>query len=141
MNRETPNIRRVTLQQKLTMKAMYDEGYTLQAIANYVGKSLTTVKRHIYKDRIVIVDDANLGAPKPVNMMMGVPSVGNTYHGAGKVASRARQEAIKARTIPAESEADKLIAQAKELLERGAWRRALHKLQQAEKISWSPDWM
>lgn len=44
----TPNIRRVKLQEKLTMKAMYDEGYTLQAIAEYVGKSLTTVKRHIY---------------------------------------------------------------------------------------------
>ena len=45
---DTPNIRRVKLQEKLTMRAMYDEGYTLKAIAEYTGKSLSTVKRHIY---------------------------------------------------------------------------------------------
>jgi IS30 family transposase len=42
------NIRRVTLQEKLTMKAMYDEGFTLQSIADYTNKSISTVKRHIY---------------------------------------------------------------------------------------------
>lgn len=48
VNTLTPGIRRVKLQEKLTMKAMYDEGFTLQAIANYTGKSLSTVKRHVY---------------------------------------------------------------------------------------------
>ena len=43
-----PNIRRVKLHEKLTMKALYDEGYTLKFIAEYTNKSLTTVKRHIY---------------------------------------------------------------------------------------------
>lgn len=41
-------IRRTTLQQKLTMKGMYDEGYTLASIAEYTGKSLSTVKRVVY---------------------------------------------------------------------------------------------
>ena len=48
MKMEKPNIRKVTLQQKLTMLAMYQEGYMLKDIADYVGKSLTTVKRHVY---------------------------------------------------------------------------------------------
>ena len=103
-----PNIRRVTLQQKLTMKALYDEGYTLQSIADYTGKSLTTVKRHIYgwnqTNKVVIVDDANV--------------LPNT-----------------------EKQVDQLVEQAKKHLARGGWRRALHKLQQADKIAWSPDWM
>ena len=45
---ETPSIRKVTLQEHLTMLAMYEAGYMLKDIAAYTGKSISTVKRHVY---------------------------------------------------------------------------------------------
>ena len=40
-----------------------------------------------------------------------------------------------------EEQVNKLVEEAKKHLQRGAWRRALYKLEQADKIAWSPDWL